>query len=132
MNTRKATLTVLSITFKIVITALIIMGILRLGTMAYNYGHSVFQETAVDEEPGRQVEVSIPAGSSEMAIGKILEKKGLVEDWKLFYLQVTVSKYRGKLQPGQYILSTAMKPRAMMAIMSGEAPEEPEQTEEES
>ena len=49
-----------------------------------------------------------------------LEEKGLVEDWKLFYLQILCSKYANTMQPGTYELSTAMKPRELMAVMSGE------------
>ena len=48
MNTKKAALTVLSITLKIVIIAVVALGIFRLGSMAFSYGHSVFQEEAVD------------------------------------------------------------------------------------
>ena len=46
MNTKKAALTVLSITLKIVIIAVVALGIFRLGSMAFSYGHSVFQEEA--------------------------------------------------------------------------------------
>ena len=52
MNTKKAALTVLSITLKIVVIAVIALGIFRLGSMAFSYGHSVFQEEAVVPMPG--------------------------------------------------------------------------------
>ena len=119
MNTRKAALTVLSIALKIVIFAVVVMGIFRLGNIAFAYGHSVFQEEAVDQAPGRTIQVSVPEGSSIQDIAKLLEDKGLVEDWKLFFIQVQVSKYAKTIQPGDYTLSTAMKPRQMMAVMSG-------------
>jgi UPF0755 protein len=120
MNTRKAALTVLTIAWKIVLLALIVLAVFRMGGMAFRYGHSVFQEEAVDEAPGRTVTVTIESGSSVKEIAKLLEKKGLVEDWKLFVIQVKVSKYSKTLEPGTYKLSTAMKPREMMAVMSGE------------
>ena len=120
MNTKKAALTVLSIALKIVIIAVVVLGILRLGNMAFEYGHSIFREEAVDPMPGRTVSVTIESGSSVKEIAKLMEDKGLVEDWKLFYLQVKVSKYAKTLEPGTYTLSTAMLPRQMMAVMSGE------------
>lgn len=120
MNTKKAAFTVLSITLKIVIFAVIVLGIYRLSAMAYNYGHSIFMEEALDEKPGRTIEVTVEQGSSVKEIAKLLEKKGLVEDWKLFFLQVKVSKYAKSMQGGTYKLSTAMKPREMMAVLSGE------------
>ena len=51
MNIKRAALTVLSIALKIVVIAVVILGIIRLGGMAFDYGHSVLQEVAVDEEP---------------------------------------------------------------------------------
>ena len=120
MNTKKAALTVLSITLKIVIFAVIVLGVYRLGTMAFHYGHSIFKEEAVDPMPGRTIEVTVGSGASTKEIAQLLENKGLVEDWKLFYIQVKVSKYSKTMAAGDYTLSTAMKPREMMAVMSGE------------
>ena len=120
MNTKKAALTVLSIAFKIVIIAVVAVGILRLGGMAFSYGHAVFQEEAVDSMPGRTIQVTVPDGASKTEIAKLLEKKGLVEDAKLFYIQILCSKYSKTMKPGTYTLSTAMKPRQLMAVLSGE------------
>ena len=120
MNTKKAALTVLSIACKIVIIAVVAVGILRLGSMAFSYGHAVFQEEAVDSMPGRTIQVTVPDGASKTEIAKLLERKGLVEDSKLFYLQILCSKYSKTMKPGTYTLSTAMKPRQLMAVLSGE------------
>lgn len=120
MNTRKAALTVISIALKIVIFAALIVIFFRIGSIAYNYGHAVFEEEALDEPPGRTITVTVEDGSSSMDIARLLEEKGLVEDWKLFYLQILCSKYANNMQPGTYELSTAMKPRELMAVMSGE------------
>lgn len=131
MNTKKAAITVLSITWHIVVTALVVMALVRLGEEAYHYGHSVFHTEPIDHEPGRQVAVSIDESASVSDIGKLLEKKGLIEDWKLFYIQVRLSKYYKTLKPGEYTLSTAMVPKEMMIVMSGEELEEEEEDGEE-
>ncbi len=131
MNTKKAALTVLSITLRIVVTALVIMFLVRLGEEAYRYGHSVFHTKPLDPEPGRQVAVSIGEDDSVSDIGKLLEKKGLIEDWKLFCIQVRLSKYYKSLTPGNYTLTTAMDPKQMMVVMSGEASEDEEEEDEE-
>ena len=120
MNTKKAALTVLSIALKIVIYAVVIMGIYRLGVMAYNYGHSVFAEEAVDSRPGRTVELHVESGASVGEIAKLLKEKGLVEDWKLFLLQAKLADFSEKLTAGQYKLSTAMLPSEIMSVLSGE------------
>ena len=90
MNTKKAALTVLSIALKIVIFAVIVMGVYRLGTMAYAYGHAIFSEEAVDPKPGRTIEVTIESGTSTKEMAQLLEQKGLVEDGKLFFLQTAL------------------------------------------
>ncbi|MCI8597711.1 MAG: endolytic transglycosylase MltG [Lachnospiraceae bacterium] len=123
MDVKKAALTVLSIAWKIVVIAVVIMGIYRLGGMAFDYGHSVFQEKAMDPEPGRTITVTVEDKFSTTDIAKMLQEKGLVEDWKLFVIQVQLSKYAKTLKPGTYTLTTAMKPREMMAVMSGEEQE---------
>lgn len=132
MNTKKAALTVISIALKIVIFAALVVAIFRVGTIAYEYGHAVFEEEALDEAPGRTIPVIVPEGASTMDIAKLMEEEGLVEDWKLFYLQILCSKYAKTMQPGEYTLSTAMKPRELMAVMSGEEVELPWEQQEES
>ena len=59
------------------------------------------------------------SGGGILAVA-LLEKKGLVEDWKLFYIQVLCSKYSKTMKPGTYTLSTAMRPRQLMAVLSRE------------
>ena len=133
MNTKKAALTVISIALKIVIFAALVVVLLRIGSVAYEYGHAGFEEEALDEAPGRTIPVTVPEGASAMDIARLMEDEGLVEDWKLFYLQILCSKYSDTMQPGEYTLSTAMKPRELMAVMSGEEVELPwEQQEEEA
>ena len=129
MNTKKAAVTVLSIALKIVVLAVVVMGIYRLAGVAFDYGHSVFQEKAVDQAPGRNITVTIEEGASNRDIAELMEENGLVEDWKLFYIQIQVSKYAKRLEPGTYTLSTAMKPREMMAVISREGEEKEEEEE---
>lgn len=128
MNTKKAALTVLSITLNIVVIALVVIGLTRLGNAAYYYGHSAFYIEPVDEEPGRQVSVAVEKGDSAQEIGQLLQEKGLIEDWKLFYLQASLNKFDEKKIEGNYVLTTAMTPKEMMAVMSGEVAEEEEES----
>ena len=127
MNIKKAALTVLSVTVHIVVIALIAIGLFRLGNMAFHYGHSAFYAEPIDAEPGRQISVSISGKESAEEIGKMLETKGLIEDWKVFYLQASLGKFSEKVLAGEYTLTTAMTPKEMMAVMSGEVLEEEEE-----
>ena len=69
-----------------------------------------------NEENGRDVTVVIKEGDSVYQIGKTLKKKGLIDDAKIFVAQEMLSSYKGKQQPGTYILSTSMTPDEMMEI----------------
>lgn len=126
MRVKKATVFILSLSLRIILFALIIIGIIKGGQMAYEFGLSVFLEEAVSEEPGRNITVMIEEGTSTSEIGKILEKKGLIRDHRLFYVQVKLSKYSNKLKPGTYTLNTSMTAREMMSVMSLEQTEESE------
>lgn len=82
-----------------------------------------------NEENGRDVTVVIKEGDSVYQIGKTLKKKGLIDDAKIFVAQEMLSSYKGKQQPGTYILSTSMTPDEMMEILARENTEgQPDQT----
>ena len=72
----------------------------------------------------------IKEGASVYDIGKTLKKKGLIEDAKVFYVQEKLSNYKGRLNPGTYILSTAFTPDQIMAVLAGEQEESPEEEED--
>ncbi|MCI8852400.1 MAG: endolytic transglycosylase MltG [Lachnospiraceae bacterium] len=131
MNTKKAALIVLSITLKIVVISLVAMMLMRLGTAAYYYGHSVFHTGALDPLPGRQAQVVVEEEDSIADVAKTLEQKGLISDWTLFYIQVRLSKYYKTIEPGEYVLTTAMTPKEMMAVLSNEGETDEEESEDE-
>ena len=79
--------------------------------------YRVFTEAPVDAEPGRDVIVQISDDMSDMDIAKELKEKGLVENAKLFFVQLKVSAYSGRLHSGVYTLNTSMAARDMMVII---------------
>ena len=84
----------------------------------YDFGYRVFTEAPVDAEPGRDVIVQISDDMSDMDIAKELKEKGLVENAKLFFVQLKVSAYSGRLHSGVYTLNTSMTARDMMVLMA--------------
>lgn len=105
--------------FKIALYVCIIVLIFWLGKSSYEFGYDVFNQRAVSPENGQEVTVVIKEGTSVYEIGKILERKGLIEDAKVFWVQELLSSYRGKMKSGTYLLSTAYTPNRMMEILSG-------------
>lgn len=131
MNLNKVVMKFVSISFSILVVLLVIVGLVKLGTFCYDFGYRVFTEAPVDEEPGKDVVVQITADMSEQEIGKMLEEKGLIDDGTLFYAQLKLSAYSGKLVPGIYTLNTSMTAKDMMVVMATEPKEDTENSTEE-
>lgn len=124
MKVDKMVLRTVTIVLKVVFAVLVIMFVYKGATMAYDYGYRVFAEPAVDVAPGWDMDVVIDEGMDAKAIGQYLESKGLIKDGTLFYLQNILSKYKGDLKAGSYVLNTSMTSEEMMAVLSGEKTEE--------
>lgn len=120
MKIDKMVLRTVTLILKVVFAVLIVMFVYKGATMAYDYGYRVFAEEPVESEPGLDMTVTIEEGMDAKAIGKLLESKGLIKDGTLFYLQNILSKYKGDLKAGEYVLNTSMTTEEMMAVISGE------------
>jgi UPF0755 protein len=114
MNLNKVVFRFVSISFSILVILLVLIGFVKIGTYCYDFGYRV------DAEPGRDVVVQISDDMSDMDIAKELKEKGLVENAKLFFVQLKVSAYSGRLHSGVYTLNTSMTTRDMMVLMAAE------------
>lgn len=130
MNIHKIILKFVSISFSILVTLLVVIGLIRLGEYCYHFGYRVFTEPAMEEEPGTDVVVLLTSDMSEYDIGSALLEKGLIRDKNLFYAQLKLSAYAGGLRSGTYTLNTSMTAREMMAVMAADTAESTEETEE--
>lgn len=90
------------------------------GKSSYQFGYNVFNQRAVSPGAGQEVTVVIPEGSSTYDVAKILKSKGLIQDAFVFYAQEKLSTYKGKMQAGTYLLSTAYTPTRIMGILAGD------------
>lgn len=130
MKLNKVIFRFVSVSFSVLMMLLVVAGLLKLGTFCYDFGYRVFTETAVDEEPGRDVVVQLTSDMSEREIGKMLEEEGLVRDGSLFYVQLKVSAYSGKLKPGIYTLNTSMTGKDMITVLAAGTEESAEESTE--
>ena len=106
------------VAFVIMLALLIVYGTMKVSFTAYDFGYRVFTESAIDEKPGRYVEVTIEESMGASDIGELLVEKGLIRDATLFSLQYGLSAYAGEIVPGTYGLTTAMTPKDMIIIMA--------------
>ena len=105
----------------VLLTLLIVACLVKVGSLCYGFGYRVFTEKPVEEAPGTEKTVEITPDMSERGIGTLLRKEGLVRDEDLFYVQLKLSAYAGKLKPGRYDLNTSMTAKEMMAIMAADS-----------
>ncbi len=105
--------------FLVYILAVIL--IFMAGRAAYGFGYEVFDQQAVDEEEdAKEVTVVIGEEDSVYRVGEILEENGLIEKPLIFWVQEKFSDYRGKIQPGTYILKTSQEVDEILAILAKE------------
>lgn len=131
MKLNKVIFKFVSISFSILVTLLVIVGLIEIGRYCYDFGYRVFTETAIEEAPGTDIVVQVTSDMSEYEIGKTLEKEGLIRDAKLFYAQLKLSAYSGELLPGTYTLNTSMTGKDMLVVMATDTSEDTEETETE-
>lgn len=126
MKAQSAMLSAALFILRLAIIILVIVGIYRVGEYSYAYCYSIVSDAAVEEEPGRDISVTLTNDMSAKNVAQLLERKGLVKDATIFRLQLKVNDYEDALKPGTYVLNTSMTPKEMMAIMAGETEDESE------
>lgn len=133
MDINKIVFRFVSVSFSILVMLLVCIGLFKAGSFCYEFGYRVFTEPAMEAEPGTDVVVQVTEDMSGMDIGKMLTEKGLVQDATIFYTQMMIFEYNGKLYPGVYTLNTSMEIQDMLEIMATKpevSTEESETTED--
>ncbi len=121
MDAKQFLVSVVTVIFKVVVAAIILMYVYRYAVTAYDYGFRIFGEPAMDAEPGRDVEIIVKDEYTVADIALLLEEKGLIRDAKLFELQEKLSGLKEGIAPGTYKLNTAMTIEDMLPIMAAGA-----------
>ncbi len=129
MRLNKIIIKFVRISFSLLVILLVIFGLTKIGMAGYEFGYRVFTEKAMSGAPGEDITVQITSDMSDREVGEMLEEKGLIRDAGLFYVQLRISSYAGKLQQGVYVLNTSMEPKEIMAVLSAVTEESVEDTE---
>lgn len=99
---------------KIVFFCLIVLIIVGAIVFISAYTYIAKALDPIDEKNPKEIEVTIPIGSSARQIGEILEKEGLVRSATIFRYYVRYKNETG-FQAGEYVLSTAMSVPELVA-----------------
>ena len=129
MDAQKMMLSAGLFVLRLSLVILVVNGIYRLGEYSYNLGYSIISDTSVDAPPGRDVSMTLRSDMSVKEAAQLLERKGLIENARIFQIQLKINDFEEKLMPGNYVLNTSMTSKEIMKILSGE--EEDEEEEEE-
>lgn len=97
---------------------------------AYNFGYRIFADLPCAIAPGRDISVTVTETMNDKERAKEFEKVGLVEDWKLFWVQTLLSEYKKDLEPGVYTLNNSMNSQELLAALAGVTEEGQEEGED--
>lgn len=118
----KAALRVLSVSITILAIVLVIFGLYKFGGFCYEYGYRIYTEPAMTEGEGQDKLVQITPTTDLTDLAKQLEDKGLIRDWKIFYIQAKLSSF--KVEQGIYTVNTSENGFELMKAMTPEESEE--------
>lgn len=117
ISAKNIVLSLISISFGIIFFCLVIMVLVWAGRTGYDFGHAIFVEEAVSDGLGRDVIVDVTADMTDKDVAKYIKEKGLVEDEKVFLVQIFLSDYKNKYVAGKYKLNTNMKPTEILKTL---------------
>lgn len=126
-NVNSVVATVISVSFNIIIIAVVVMCVYSFGSKAYQFGNAIFDASPVDSVNVRTVTVTVPDGASVTDIAGIMESAGLVNDKYVFAVQLILSDEKDMIKSGTYSLSTDMLPSELINAMIPQTEEEAQQ-----
>ncbi len=122
----KIALKILSISVTIVLIIAVIFGLFKFGQACYDFGYRVYTEPAMTEGEGQDMLVQITSATTLKGLSESLQEKGLIRDWKLFYVQAMLTGF--KVEPGIFTVNTSMTAFELMKEMV--VPEDGEESTE--
>lgn len=130
MSLKQVFIALLNMTFRLTISCIVVVLVYRAAMYSYHFGYMVFSDATMELSPGRDVSITVETDDELMDIGETLERRGLISDAKIFWVQAFLLEYKDKLLPGVYTLNTSMTSEEMLEIMAATAEEESEEETE--
>ena len=117
----KITTTIIGISVKLMVYALIILLLYEAVARGYAFGHEIFFAEAVDEAPGQDMVVQIDSKESVSDAAQFLAHKGLIKSEFAFIFQSKFYDY-DTIYPGTYTLNMSMTSKEILQLLN-EKPE---------
>lgn len=119
MDAKKIVGAFIGTVLRVLIAIFILYYLYQTAINAYNFGYRIFADLPCSIAPGRDIEVTVTESMDNKELAKEFEEVGLVEDWKLFWVQVLLSEYKEDLKPGVYMLNNSMNSEELLSAMAG-------------
>lgn len=119
----KITVTIISVSIKLIIYAVIFLLLYEGVTRGYAFGYEVFRPSPMAAPPGVDKVVTIEEDSASEVAAQ-LKRLGLIPNEIIFLIQDKFYDY--KIYPGTYTLNTSMTSKDILQMLN----EEPEVLEE--
>lgn len=114
--------------FRLCIAIFVLYFLYEISIRAYAFGYRIFADVPYALSPGRDISVTVSESMDSKEMAQKFEEVGLVEDWKLFWVQIFFSEYKEDLKPGTYTLNNSMNSSELLQSMAAD-PEEGEDVE---
>lgn len=117
----KITGTIIGISGKLILYALVILLLAEGITRGYDFGHAIFYATAMEAAPGRDKELTVPRGQTTSETIRALKDLELIDNELAIRIQMKFYDY--EVYPGTYTLNTSMTSKEILQLLN-EKPEE--------
>lgn len=120
----KISITVISISGKLVFYALVAVLLVVGAEKGYEFGHSIFFSPGMEAAPGTDKTFRLTGEESVREVGRLLEEAGLIRDSNAFSIQAFCYEY--EVQAVEFKLNTSMTSKEIISALeetSGEGTE---------
>lgn len=119
MDIKKILGAFIAMVLRIAIAIFVLYYLYQAAIASYNFGYRIFADLPCAIAPGRDIDVTLTESMDNKAIAQKFEEVGLVDDWKLFFVQILLSEYKEELKPGLYKLNNSMNSEELLEAMAG-------------
>lgn len=102
----------------IVIYAVALFLLIRIGTIVYDFSYEVFGEPVVNENSQEEVQIEIVSGEGGQTVASKLKTAGVIDNELAFAIKARLSS--AHLMPGTYIVTASMSADDMIEHMSNQ------------
>ncbi len=116
---KKILATIFGLGVNIVIYAVALFLLIRVGTIVYDFSYEVFGEPVVNENSQEEVQIEVASGDGGQTVASKLKAAGVINNELAFAIKARLSS--AHLMPGTYIVTASMSADDMITHMSDQS-----------